>query len=420
MGLQWGDEGKGKIIDLISPNFDYVVRFNGGANAGHTVYANGKKFVFHILPSAALHKRPILVIANGVVVDIDELRQEIDNLKRQGIHLTNRLFISERAHLVMPYHKLFDSLAEYHSNSKIGTTQRGIGPSYSDKSARRGFRITDLFAPFFRDKLEEIIEEKNKILKCLFGAKPLDAARIFITCKKWRKAIEPYITDTALLLNNAIADNKNVLFETAQGALLDLDFGTYPYVTSSNSTACGIFQGAGIPPSEISTLGVVKAYSTRVGEGPFFTELVGEEGEFLRKKGDEFGSTTYRPRRCGWLDLVGVKYAAMISGVKSLAITKLDVLSGLKKIKICVAYKLGKRVISAPPSRVDEISRCLPVYETFEGWESDISSCQNKSLFPKNLKVYLNFIEKFLGIPIKIISTGSDRTSTFIDGRRYQ
>lgn len=417
VGVQWGDEGKGKIVDILSRNIDYAVRFNGGANAGHTVFANGKKFIFHQIPCGILHKGVVSVIANGVVVDPLQLLTEIKNLRNQGITVNKKLFISDRAHLVMPYHKLLDSLSESKGKFKIGTTQRGIGPCYADKSARKGLRIIDLYnKKVFKEKLGSLVAEKNKILTCLFSHKPLNAKHIFEEYIRYAKVLKPFVRDTIELVNNAIDSGKNVLFEGAQGSMLDLDFGTYPYVTSSNSAAaCSVSSGSGVPPHKIGTiLGVAKAYSTRVGEGPFPTELLGEEGNILRKKGNEFGSTTGRPRRCGWFDGVASKYAVAINGITELAITKLDVLSGLDEIKICIGYKCNGNIISKVPADIVKLSKCKPIYKTFQGWDDNLLSIKRFSDLPHNTKKYLKFIEDFIGAKIKIISMGIEREQTII------
>jgi adenylosuccinate synthase len=386
VGAQWGDEGKGKIVDLLTEKAHYVIRFQGGNNAGHTLVVNGKKYIFHLIPSGILHPHTVCVIGNGVVVDPEVLLDEIAKLKQEGVPIGPEKLI------------------------KIGTTGRGIGPCYEDKVGRRGFRMIDLLNPrYFKEKLEVVLEEKNQNLRYL-SAEPLSYEDIVEMYLSYGEALRPHIKDVSSILYQAKREGKNLLFEGAQGTFLDIDFGTYPYVTSSNTLAGNACCGSGVGPTEIDhVMGIVKAYTTRVGEGPFPTEQKNEIGEYLREKGGEFGSTTGRPRRCGWLDLVMVKTAVRLNGLSSIAITKLDVLSGLRKIKACVSYKIdGKEVDYFPPT-LDELSRVEAKYEEFEGWDEDLSQISRFEDLPKNAQAYLQFIQSYLGVPIYLVSVGPDR-----------
>lgn len=414
VGVQWGDEGKGKIVDLLSHRADMVVRFQGGGNAGHTVVVGGEKFVLHLIPSGILH-RSICVIANGVVVDLVQLLEEIDELRRRGVRVGRNLYVSDRAHVVMPYHKFMDKYSEASAGpQRIGTTQRGIGPCYADKAARKGIRVADLYnPPLFRELVHAFAEEKNKIMAALYGAPPLDPARIVEEYSGYAERLKPFVADTVELVNDAVDAGRRVLFEGAQGSLLDIDFGTYPYVTSSNSDACGISAGTGVPPSKIGMiLGVAKAYCTRVGEGPFPTELRDTLGERLREAGGEYGSTTGRPRRCGWFDGVASRHAVRINGIRELAVTKLDVLSGLEEIKFAVAYRCDGTTIERMPSVTAELGRCEPVYERFKGWSDDLSRVRRFEDLPRAAKIYLNFMERFLKVKVTLVSVGKDREKT--------
>ena len=412
VGLQWGDEGKGKIIDYLAQRSDFIVRFQGGNNAGHTVVVNGKKFIFHLLPSGILHPHKVCVIGNGVVIDPQVLLEEIESLRQEGIKVTsNNLKISLKAHVIMPYHKILDALRERIRTHKIGTTRKGIGPCYVDKFSRSGIRMVDLTdEKIFSEKLRDNLREKNLIFKKVFFHSGFSYKKILKQYLLFGKKLKRFLTDTVSLLNKAILDSKKVLFESAQGTFLDIDFGTYPFVTSSNSTAGGVCSGTGISPVLIrEVLGVFKAYTTRVGEGPFPTELKNKEGLFLRNKGDEFGATTGRPRRCGWLDLVLLKRAVEINSPSYLAITKLDVLTGMKEIKVCVGYKYKNKIFKCLPEEWNYTERLEPQYKTFKGWENlDVDIHQKKQL-PLQAKDYLNFIEDNLRIPIRIISLGSSR-----------
>ncbi len=414
VGSQWGDEGKGKIVDILSENYDIVTRYQGGANAGHTVEIGEKQYILHLIPSGILRENVICVIGNGVVIDPTALLEEIALLEKNNIKVDGRLFISHNAHLIMPYHKLLDSISES-GEKKIGTTGRGIGPCYIDKYARKGIKIVDLLnKKVLEEKIRENLKEKNNILKKVYEHEELDVEEIITQYLEFDKAIDKYIKDVPAFLNAEIAKGKSVLLEGAQGALLDVDHGTYPYVTSSSPTSGGACTGTGIPPTKIdSVFGIVKAYTTRVGMGPFPTELLEEDGEKLRKVGAEYGATTGRPRRCGWFDAFLVSYSAMINGIDSVAVTKLDVLSSFDEIKVCVGYEIDGKTVKSFPTDVERLSRVKPVYETLPGWQSDISSCHSYSDLPSNTKSYLDFIAKHSGIKIKIVSVGPKRQQTF-------
>lgn len=414
VGCQWGDEGKGKIVDILSENYDIVTRFQGGANAGHTVEIGDNQYILHLIPSGILRNNVKCVIGNGVVVDPNALLEEIKLLKQNGINVEGRLFISHNAHLIMPYHKLLDSISES-SKKKIGTTGRGIGPCYMDKYARKGIRIVDLLnKEILERKIRDNLEEKNALLKKVYDHVGLDADKIINEYIQFDKAIDKYITDVPLMLNNSIRDGKSILLEGAQGALLDVDHGTYPYVTSSSPTSGGACTGSGIPPNKItSVFGIVKAYTTRVGNGPFPTELINDEGENLRKEGAEYGATTGRPRRCGWFDAFLVSYSAMINGIDSVAITKLDVLGTFESIKVCVGYKLNGKSLNSFPTDVEQLNNITPVYETLDGWMEDISKCKSYDELPQKTKDYLEFISDHANIKIEIVSVGPKRKQTF-------
>ena len=415
VGVQWGDEGKGKIVDLLAGKADVVVRFQGGGNAGHTIVAKGEKFVFNLVPSGILHKATS-VIANGVVIDPVQLLDELDVLKSRGVKVGKNLLISDRAHVVMPWHKLIDQLAEGNDSQKIGTTKRGIGPCYADKAARKGIRIADLFrADHLKERLTSLTSEKNRILAALYNAPPLDADKIYSDYRGYAERIEPYVGDAVGFVNDAIDAKKRVLFEGAQGSLLDIDFGTYPYVTSSNSDACGISAGTGVAPKKVGhILGVAKAYCTRVGEGPFPTELSDAVGERLRTVGGEFGSLTGRPRRCGWFDTVTSRHAVRINGIDGLVITKLDVMDQFPQIKIATSYRLNGKTTREMPVDCASLTQCEPVYETFPGWETDTSKTRSFRDLPKNARAYLNYIEEALDVPVTMISVGKDREKTIL------
>lgn len=414
VGSQWGDEGKGKIVDLISEGFEIVVRYQGGANAGHTVEIGDKKYILHLIPSGILRENVICVIGNGVVIDPTALLEEIELLKKNNISVDGRLFISHNAHLIMPYHKLLDSISESGDN-KIGTTGRGIGPCYIDKYGRKGIRIVDLLnRTELEKKIRANLKEKNEILQKIHSHAGLDVEAICKEYLEFDQAIDKYIKDAPAFLNEALDEGKSVLLEGAQGTFLDVDHGTYPYVTSSSPTSGGACTGSGIPPTRIdAVIGIVKAYTTRVGNGPFPTELLDEEGEKLRKIGAEFGATTGRPRRCGWFDAFLLAYSKMVNGITSVALTKLDVLSEFEKIKVCVGYELNGKRLKSFPTNVDQLNLVKPVYETLDGWNSDISNCERYQDLPKKTIEYLDFISQKSGIKIDIVSVGPKRKQTF-------
>lgn len=412
IGCQWGDEGKGRVVDLLSGRVDMVVRFQGGNNAGHTVIKGNDEFKLHLIPSGILYPDVVCVIGNGVVLNPEVLIEELDDLESKGI-LTDNLRISCNAHLVMPYHIVLDKAGEHRlGKSKIGTTHKGIGPVYADKALRMGIRAQDLQdLKIFKTKLEESLKLNNTIIEKIYGLAPLDMDEIFNKYRQYGKRIEKYIVDTTFLLCEALDKNKKVMFEGAQGTMLDIDHGTYPYVTSSSTIAGGVCVGAGIGPSRLDeVLGVVKAYSTRVGSGPFPTEDSSKTGEYLREKGHEYGTTTGRPRRCGWLDAVVLKYSIMLNSIDSIALTKLDILSGLKKVKICTGYKYDGKVYGDMPCHQTILHKCTPVYEEFEGWSEDISGVRNFEDLPKQARNYIKNIEKIIGLPVSIISVGAERS----------
>ena len=419
VGAQWGDEGKGKIVDLLSSRYDIVARYQGGANAGHTVIIEDKKYVLHLIPSGILQDGVECVIGNGVVIDPAALMEEIQLLESMDITVAGRLWISQKAHLIMPYHKLLDSASEEkEGDQKIGTTGRGIGPAYVDKANRKGIRIVDLLdREALAAKLRRNLTEKNEWLAKIFHKTPLDVDQIVDEYLAFDEAIDPYIKDVSIYLSNAIAEGKSVLLEGAQGTLLDVDHGTYPYVTSSNPSSGGACVGVGIGPTKITdVLGVMKAYTTRVGEGPFPTELLDEDGEFLRKEGAEFGATTGRPRRCGWFDAVIARYAVRINGIDGLAMTKLDVLDRFESIKVCTGYELDGKVVKDLPTDLQTLSRCRPVYEALPGWQSSTANARSWEELPPAARDYLAFLEEQVGAPAKIISVGSKRSQTIIRG----
>jgi len=417
VGTQWGDEGKGKIVDLLSEFSDIVVRFQGGANAGHTIVVNGEQFISHLVPSGILQKKTCL-IGNGMVVDPEVLVQELDNLKKKGIDVgSNDLKISEKAHIIMPYHKQIDLAREKKKgDKKIGTTGRGIGPCYEDKACRRGIRFVDLIDfEGFAEKIRTILEEKNFYLKHYLSSETVDPESIIDPYKGYAERLAPHVVNISIVMNQAIKANKQILFEGAQGTHLDIDHGTYPYVTSSNTISGNACCGAGIGPKEITgVVGIVKAYTTRVGEGPFPTELFDEIGDAIQVKGAEFGATTGRKRRCGWLDSVLLKNSARLNGLTGLAITKLDVLGELESLKICTAYEYNGEIIHDFPASIKILGACKPVLETLPGWSEDISSVRKIEDLPRNAKNYLRRIEELTEIPINIISVGPGRDETII------
>lgn len=419
VGSQWGDEGKGKIVNLLSRNADYVARYQGGANAGHTIVIDGKQVILHLIPSGILNPNVKCIIGNGVVIDPIALIDEIEMLKKQGVDVGGRLFISHRAHLIMPYHKLLDKAREgskKKSGMAIGTTGRGIGPSYIDKARRAGIRIVDLLDKRnFEEKLRSNITEKNNVLQKIYGFEQLDVDQIIKQYLNFDKLIDPYVTDTTLLINEAARSGKNVIIEGAQGALLDIDHGTYPFVTSSNPTSGGACTGLGIPPVLIDSItGIVKAYTTRVGNGPFPSELVDEMGEKLRASGAEFGATTGRPRRCGWLDLFALKYSAMINGFTEIALTKLDVLNNIDEIKFCTGYKINGKTLKSFPADLATLDKAEPDYKTVPGWNKSLSGIRKYEDLPEEAHNYFKNIEDYVGAKIRIISLSPDRKDTIV------
>ena len=413
VGAQWGDEGKGKIIDFLTEEADIVVRSQGGNNAGHTVIIGGRKFTLHLIPSGILRAGKACVIGNGVVVDPIDLICELTGLRKQGVTIANNLFISDCAHVVFPYHRMLDECRERaKGDKKIGTTKRGIGPCYGDKVERTGLRMGDLVHPkTFSEKLQAKVEENNKILEA-FGEKPINFLEVKKAYLAAARKLAPYITNTVVYLHEALKAGKNILFEGAQGTFLDLDHGTYPYVTSSNTTAGGACTGTGVPPHRIDrVIGVMKAYTTRVGEGPFPTENQ-EISDMLHAMGREFGSTTGRPRRCGWFDSVATRYSSMINGIDELAVTNLDGLDHVEKIKVCVAYKLGTKTLTVPPSDLRELKRCLPVVIELSGWNASTARARTFGELPSKARNYLKKIASLTGPKLSIVSVGADREQT--------
>lgn len=410
IGAQWGDEGKGKVTDKLAETADYVVRYSGGNNAGHTVIVGNEKYELHLIPSGILYPDKVSVIGNGVVIDPIALIAEIEGLKKRGLSF-DKFYISNQAHLVMPYHKTFDGLEEKRKGSnKIGTTKKGIGPAYTDKVARRGIRVGDLLdQEVFKKKLKKVLDFKNLILKKVYEVEELSYNVILKEYLETVEVIKPYIADTSQILDRAYNDNKNIFFEGAQGTLLDVDYGTYPYVTSSNPSSGGVCTGSGFGPTKIDDIiGVAKAYLTRVGEGPFPTELFNEMGRYLLEKGHEYGVTTGRPRRCGWLDLPLLKYAVRINGMTELVLTKLDILSGLKEIKVCTEYKDNNFI------KTNLNGKEIPRYESFPGWDMDISGLNNFNHLPKKARDFVEMIEEYIEIPISVIGTGPKREDAII------
>lgn len=414
LGSFYGDEGKGKIIDYLSQNSDISVRYSGGNNAGHSIEINGKKFAFHLIPSGILNKNTIAVIGNGVVVDPKVLIEEMENIKSNGYSVDN-LRISDKAHVIFPYHVQMDKLQEeLRKEEKIGTTCRGIGPVYCDKYERSGIRMGDLVNKKFEKQLRENIETKNKIFE-LYNHQKINADEVIAQYNKYADILKKYVVDTIDLLHNAIEENKRILCEGAQATLLDIDFGNYPYVTSSNPSIGGVCTGTGIGAKYIGEVyGVLKAYSSKVGEGPYLTEQDNETGSRIRELGHEYGTTTKRPRRCGWLDLVALKYAVMINGITGLAINHVDTIGKLEKIKLCVGYKKDGKVNMNFSTNIDYVSKCEPVYEEFDGDFGDISNIKNREDLPENAKKYLKRIEEIVKVPIKFIGTGAGRDSMII------
>ena len=413
LGAQWGDEGKGKIVDLLTAHFSIVARYQGGHNAGHTVYVSGRKFILRLIPSGILHPGITCVIGNGVVVDPQALFAEVDELTKAGIDVGNRIVISDKAHLILPYHRDLDLLSEARRGErKIGTTSRGIGPAYEDKIARRGTRVGDLADPAV---LEQGVRDNVAARNRLVQDSTMDWRPVLDQLLKYGERLRPWVHDVSLLLARAMREGKPILFEGAQGTLLDIDHGTYPYVTSSNASIGGVCTGLGIGPRAIDgVLGVAKAYTTRVGEGPLPTELTGEMGDRLRESGHEYGAVTGRPRRCGWYDAVAVRYGVRINGLDALALTKLDVLDGLDQIEVCTAYRCGGRTLTEFPSDITQLAACEPVYETLPGWKTPTKGARRFADLPDGARRYIARLEEVSGVPAAIVSTGSERDDTIV------
>ena len=420
IGAQWGDEGKGKVVDLLADRFDIVARYQGGHNAGHSVYVQDKAFVLRLLPSGIIHPDKTCVLGNGMVIDPKAFFEEIDQIREQGIEVTpERLKVSSRAHLIMPYHRALDHTSEERlGNEKIGTTLRGIGPAYEDKAGRRGIRVADALSPeVLRMRIERNLEEANRII-VLYGQKPLFGDDIYNEVAPLVERLRPFVTETSHFLSEARRSKKKILLEGAQATLLDVDHGTYPYVTSSNPTAGGASVGAGIPPHHISgVLGIVRTYATRVGEGPFPTEMLDAEestAHLIRERGNEYGSVTKRPRRCGWFDAVSTRYAAELNGFDSIALTKLDVLDTLDEIKVCVGYEVNGNRIDTFPAVSHDLRLIKPVYKTLEGWQADTVGTTEFDKLPPNAQTYVRFLSDQIGVEIGLISTGPERDQTIL------
>ncbi|MDW7660735.1 MAG: adenylosuccinate synthase [Bacillota bacterium] len=416
LGAQWGDEGKGKVIDYLSKEADVVVRGQGGNNAGHSVVVGDQKYALHLIPSGILNENTINVIGNGVVFDPEGFLNEIKGLESKGID-TSSIKVSDRAHVVFPYHKEIDRLAEEARGADmIGTTKKGIGPCYMDKVERSGIRICDfideeIFEPLFRSR----IKAKNEIIEKIYGGTAMDEEEMVTRYKEYAAQVKPFVDDTSVIVYEALRAGKKVLLEGAQGTLLDLDYGTYPYVTSSHPTSGGFTIGSGIGPNEIGeVVGITKAYTTRVGLGPFVTELDNEIGERIRIAGNEFGTTTGRPRRCGWLDTVMINYSKRVNGMTCIALMLVDVLSGFDEVKICTGYKYGDEIMTNFPASLSVLAKCEPIYEVFPGWKEDITTCTTFESLPENAKKYVERIEELVGVPVKIVSIGPKRSQTIV------
>ncbi|MFO0751932.1 MAG: adenylosuccinate synthase [Thermodesulfovibrionales bacterium] len=417
VGTQWGDEGKGKVVDVLTEKASVVARYQGGNNAGHTVVIKNEKYVLHLIPSGILHKGKKCIIGNGVVIDPAALIGEMDGLKEQGIEIDDTFLISKNAHVIMPYHTALERENENRKgDNKIGTTGRGIGPSYTDKVARHGIRMMDLLSPgLFREKLAANLDPVNFLLENLYKTAPLKVDDIYSPYMKYAERLSPHIADTDVIINREMDEGKNVLFEGAQGTLLDIDHGTYPFVTSSNTIAGGACTGLGVGPTRIDrVLGITKAYTTRVGAGPFPTELKDELGEAIRRKGGEFGATTGRPRRCGWLDMLVLRHARRINGLTGIALTKLDILDGLDTLKICTGYTYGGRTYDEFPKEAEVLLRCEPVYEEMAGWKTSTLGIREFDALPANAKKYIRRIEELMGTEVQIISTGQKRDEIIV------
>ncbi|MDP1989732.1 MAG: adenylosuccinate synthase [Syntrophales bacterium] len=419
VGTQWGDEGKGKVVDIYAENADVIARFQGGNNAGHTLVVGGKQTILHLIPSGILHAGKLCIIGNGVVVDPPILIEEMENLKNRGLLPDNtRLLVSEKAHIIMPYHRRIDVARESHGvGKKIGTTGRGIGPAYEDKIARVGIRLNDLLDDeVFREKLNRNVEEKNFYLTKLFAEEPVDGKAIYEEYRAYAEQLRPYAADCSLVMQREIDKGKRILFEGAQGTHLDIDHGTFPFVTSSNTVAANACCGTGVGPSAIqSVVGICKAYTTRVGEGPFLTELKDETGARLQQVGQEFGATTGRKRRCGWLDMVLIRQSVRVSGITGIALTKLDVLTGIEKLKICVGYRMDRETFTeSVPANLRHLNRCHPVYEEMDGWTDDIRGAKQITDLPLNTRRYIERLEELSRVRLVLVSVGPDRDETII------
>jgi len=417
VGTQWGDEGKGKVIDYLASTHQVIGRYQGGSNAGHTVVVGGKRYIFHLIPSGILHPHTECVLGNGVVIDPSALISELDVLEKEGVKTSGRLWISENSHITLPSHKVLDQIEDQHrGRGKLGTTGRGIGTTYTDKASRVGIRMVDFLNPeTFRQKLEINLQMKNYLLKEYYSADVFQPEKIMEEYQPLAERLRPMVIDTALYINKALKQGKNILCEGAQGTFLDIDFGTYPYVTASNPIAGGACTGLGIGPTRIDkVIGVAKAYTTRVGEGPFPTEIIGIFGDNLRDLGGEYGATTGRPRRCGWFDSVLVRYAVMVNGLDELFITKLDVLNTMETLKVAVAYEIKGERTTDFPAGFHAVSTSLPVYEELSGWQADLSNIKKWAHLPLNARKYLSRIEELSGAPIKTISFGPGRENTIV------
>ena len=416
VGLQWGDEGKGKLIDILAKDSDYIVRYQGGNNAGHTVVVNAKTYIFHLIPSGILHKDKICLLGNGVVIDPKALLEEIEALEKEKINYHGRLKISNQAHLIFPYHRILDGLREEKRRLRIGTTGRGIGPCYSDKVARCGIRVVDLFnKKLFAQKLKDNLLEKNEIFKKAFKHQGFEFEDIYREYLGYARKLKSYVCNVPVVLAEAGLSGKSILFEGAQGAFLDIDFGTYPFVTSSSTISGGASIGTGVPPTKINrVVGVIKAYTTRVGEGPFISEFQSSLNHLIREKGKEFGATTGRPRRCGWFDSVMAGFSVLVNGVSEIAVMKLDVLDELKAIKICTAYKYKGKTFKEFPYDLEVLTKARPVYEDWPGWQENISAARYYAQLPLNARRYLDRLQELLKVKISHISVGSKREETIV------
>lgn len=416
LGAQWGDEGKGKMTDYLAEKANVVVRYQGGNNAGHTVKVGDKQYKLHLIPSGILYEDKLNIIANGVVLDPKSLLGEIDYLINEGVEVSpKKLVISDRAHVIMPYHKILDGAAEkFRGKNDIGTTGKGIGPCYTDKAERSGIRVCDLLdKEIFAERLKFNLALKNEVISKVYGLEPLNFDEVYNEYLEYAERLRPFVTDTSVKVYNEIKSKKDVLFEGAQGNLLDIDYGTYPFVTSSNTTAGGVSAGAGIGPTMInSAVGIAKAYTTRVGKGPFPTELNDELGDYIREKGFEYGTTTGRPRRCGWLDVVILKQAVRVSGLTSFAFTKIDTLAGMEKLKMCVGYEFNGAIIDYIPASLEDLAKCVPVYEEFDGWDDSVADAASFDELHVNAQKYLRRVEELTGARVSIVSVGPGRNQT--------